>query len=262
MSDPALEKQLARDLLFRRFVGLSLDQSVPDHSTIWRFRNLLEEKGLFDEALSQVNGQLRRQGLLIKTGEVSIIDASVIEAKNARPRKGAKGENTQDPEAAYNVKQASDGKRTTTYGYKVHANVDEDGLIKQVALTPGNVHDSTEFESLLTGDEVEVYADSAYKSKKHTALLNSERIRERLTYRAYRNRPLTAEQKRENRLNAGTRSIVERVFGLLKLHYGMSKARYLGCSRNRARVGMLSIAYNLKRAANIDRQCRLMVPVG
>ena len=104
LSDPALEKQLARDLLFRRFVGVSLDQSVPDHSTIWRFRNLLEEKGLFDEALSQVNGQLRTQGLLIKPGEVSIIDASVIEAKNARPRKGAKGENTQDPEAAYNVK--------------------------------------------------------------------------------------------------------------------------------------------------------------
>jgi len=34
LSDPAMEKQLARDLLFRRFVGLSLSESVPDHSTI------------------------------------------------------------------------------------------------------------------------------------------------------------------------------------------------------------------------------------
>jgi IS5 family transposase len=32
LSDPALEKQLARDLLFRRFVDLSLSESVPDHS--------------------------------------------------------------------------------------------------------------------------------------------------------------------------------------------------------------------------------------
>ncbi len=34
LSDPALEKQLARDLLFRRFVGISLEQSVPNHSTL------------------------------------------------------------------------------------------------------------------------------------------------------------------------------------------------------------------------------------
>ena len=33
LSDPAMEKQLARDLLFRRFVGLSLTDDVPDHST-------------------------------------------------------------------------------------------------------------------------------------------------------------------------------------------------------------------------------------
>ena len=35
LSDPALEKQLARDLLFRRFIGLSISESVPDQSTLW-----------------------------------------------------------------------------------------------------------------------------------------------------------------------------------------------------------------------------------
>ena len=39
LNDPALEKQLARDLLFRRFVGPSISMAVPDHSTLWRFRN-------------------------------------------------------------------------------------------------------------------------------------------------------------------------------------------------------------------------------
>ena len=33
LSDPALEKQLARDLLFRRFVALDIAESVPDHSS-------------------------------------------------------------------------------------------------------------------------------------------------------------------------------------------------------------------------------------
>ncbi|BFN02773.1 hypothetical protein MOXK23_22530 (plasmid) [Moraxella sp. K23] len=43
LSDPAMEKQLARDLLFRRFVGLSLTDNVPDHSTIWRYHKHLGE---------------------------------------------------------------------------------------------------------------------------------------------------------------------------------------------------------------------------
>jgi IS5 family transposase len=33
LSDPTLEKQLTSDLLFRRFIGLSIFESVPDHST-------------------------------------------------------------------------------------------------------------------------------------------------------------------------------------------------------------------------------------
>ncbi len=41
LSDPKLERLLVRDLLFRRFVGLSLSDSVPDHSSILRFRQLL-----------------------------------------------------------------------------------------------------------------------------------------------------------------------------------------------------------------------------
>ena len=46
LSDPQLEKQLARDLLFRRFIELDLSESVPDHSTFWRFRQTLEKEGL------------------------------------------------------------------------------------------------------------------------------------------------------------------------------------------------------------------------
>ncbi len=43
------------------------------------------------------------------------------------PKKNQQGDNTQDPEAAWNVKTAADGKRKSTYGFKLHANTDEDG---------------------------------------------------------------------------------------------------------------------------------------
>lgn len=253
LSDPALEKQLARDLLFRRFVDISVSESVPDHSTLWRFRNLLEEEGLYQPLLDAINQQLSEQGLLIRSGEVSIIDASVIEAKNARPKKDKDGNNTQDKDAGWNVKQGSDGKKKTTYGYKAHMNVEEDGLIKVYEVTAGNVHDSQVFETLLTGTETESYADSAYKSQAHDELLKEKEIVNRILKRAYRNKPLTAHEKRENRNNASTRTVVERVFGVLKLHQGMSKSSYLGLARNKAWIGLLSIAHNLKRGMRLHR---------
>lgn len=262
LSDPALEQQLARDLLFRRFVGLSLDQAVPDHSSLWRFRQLISQEGRLERLLTQLNRQLSEAGLLIRNGQISIIDASVIEAQRNRPNKGVAGQNTQDPEAGYNVKTSSDGKQKTTYGFKAHVNVEEDGFINTLHISAGNVHDSQHFEALLTGHEQAVYADSAYASAKHEAHLALQGIVSCILKRAYRNTPLTAADKHQNQINSGTRSIVERVFGVLKLHYGMAKARYLGLARNHARLMLMAMAYNLKRGLAIQKACQPPLAVG
>jgi len=120
---------------------------VPDHSTIWRFRQVLDKANLMEKLLKEVNAQLQQKGLLIRHGNVSIVDASVIETQRARANKD--GKNTQDPEAAWNVKTAANGKKISTYGYKAHVNVDEDGFIKSTDFTAGNVHDSQVFTHLL-----------------------------------------------------------------------------------------------------------------
>ncbi len=109
------------------FIGLSLSEAVPDHSTIWRFRNLLHTENLLDSLLVQINHHLAKNSLIVAQGSVNIIDATVIEAKQCRSKKNKQGDNTQDPEAAWNVKTASDGRRKSTYGFKLHANTDEDG---------------------------------------------------------------------------------------------------------------------------------------
>ena len=87
----------------------------------------------------------------MKTGQISSIDASVIQAKHHRPNKGAAGESTQATEAGYNVKQSSDGKQKTTDGYKTHLNVEEDGFISKAITMAGLVQDSQCFAPLLTG---------------------------------------------------------------------------------------------------------------
>lgn len=254
LSDPQLEKQLARDLLFRRFVGLSLADTVPDHSTLWRFRNNPKIVALQDKLLQSINEQLAEKSLFIKEGTISIVDASVIKAQRNRPNKDKNGNNTQDPEAAYNVKAGSDGKVTTTYGFKAHVNVDEDGFVKTMEMTAGNVHDSQVFTELLSGDEEAVYADSAYASGKTDEWLKENKIENGVLERAYRNKPLTDKQKQRNKLLSRTRYIVERFFGIAKLHYGMAKARYLGLARNKMRVAIICMANNIKRGANLQRE--------
>ena len=253
LSDPALEKQLARDLLFRRFVQLDISESVPDHSTFWRFRQKLDKLSLMNKLLAEINEQLVEKGLYIKSGGVSIIDASVIEAKQSRPNKGKNKNPTQDPDAKWNVKTASDGKKKSTYGYKAHVNVDEDGFIKSTDYTAGNVHDSNCFTDLLDGQESSVYADSAYSSKKHEEWLAARKIDNRIIKRAYRNNPLGDKDKSFNRLHSGVRCTVERVFGVLKLHYAMAKARYLGLGRNRTRFEIMCVAHNIKRGLSVQQ---------
>src|SRR2546430_10239902 len=41
LSDPAMEEALKDRLSFRRFVGLPLSEAIPDHATLWRFREAL-----------------------------------------------------------------------------------------------------------------------------------------------------------------------------------------------------------------------------
>ena len=66
LSDEALEEQIARDLMFRRFIGLSLSDAVPDHSTIWRFRNLLHTENLLDSFIGADQSSSRDLSITIQ----------------------------------------------------------------------------------------------------------------------------------------------------------------------------------------------------
>ena len=236
---------------FRKFVGLSISSPLPDHSTIWRFRALLQQGDLWLELLNSINDGLEKRDYKIKFGEISIVDATVIEAQRCRKHQDAEGNDTRDAEASASVKQSAAGNNTTTYGFKAHVNADEDGFIKKFTYTTGRLHDSQEFEKLLTHNEQAVYADRAYDSKERRQLLCRLGIDNKIQRRAARQRPLTPEQKAANKQYGMIRSRVERVFAQLKLHHGVAKARYLGIARNRVRFALCSICHNLKCARGI-----------
>jgi IS5 family transposase len=62
LSDPGLEEALGDRLSFRRFVGLALDEAVPDHSTLSRFRARLRQDNLAERLFNELNRRSRPPG--------------------------------------------------------------------------------------------------------------------------------------------------------------------------------------------------------
>lgn len=246
LGDPAMEEALGDRLSFRRFAGLGLDERVPDHSTISRFRTLLAERGLAEAVFAEVAGQLDTLGVTIKGG--TLIDATVIDAAAAEPpRQKGGGRSEADPDAAW-VKRPDGSAR---FGYKLHAAVDlGTGIVRRAAVTPANVADVDLGHELAIGDERTVYADKGYVGPRLRERLKADSIRDRVQHKAQKNKPLTARQHLRNRLIGRIRGRIEGVFGALKRSYGLARMRYMGLARNAAATFLTLVAWNLARAAD------------
>ncbi len=253
LSDVELAQTLFRDLLFRKFCHLELGGSVPDASTIGRFRAKLVEHDLWETLLGEVNRQLEAKHIIMTEGRINIIDATPVEAAQSGPGKGADKKPTRDPEAGWHVKTDSRGNMKSTYGYSVHTGVDEDGFIHRQTVTPGNAHDSTERDALLLGDEAALYADAAYSSKETRQKLDRFGIDDQVQRKGYRGHPLSDANAARNDEIAVTRSGGERPFATYKSRYGLARTRLMGLARNLTFYGLAAIAHNIAKGAKFLR---------
>jgi IS5 family transposase len=246
LSDAELEFRLGDSLAFGRFVGLSLEDEVPDHTTLCRFRNRLVETRRLEKLFDELDRQLQAAGLLLKQG--TMLDATLIEAAAARPPRGQEA-SARDPDAAFVKKQ---GKPGSTYGYKAHVGVDQgSGLVRTVITTAANVNDTTPADELICGDERAVYADKAYDTHARRARLKAQGIKDRLMRRPNQYHALTPRQQRRNNLIARRRAAVETTFATWKRRMGLTRARYVGLAKVAGQVLMTAIAFNLRRAATL-----------
>jgi IS5 family transposase len=246
LSDPGMEEALGDRLSFRRFVGLSLDEPVPDHSSISRFRTLLAKRGLAERVFAEVVRQLDAKGVTIRQG--TLIDATVIDAAAAEPsRQKGGGRSDADPDASW-VKRPDGSAR---FGYKLHAAVDlGTGIVRRACVTPANVADVDKGHDLVIGDERAVYADKGYVGPRLRDRLRADNIRNRVQHKAQKNRPLTPRQHLRNKLIGRIRGRVEGVFGALKRSYGLARMRFMGIIRNQAATLLTLTSWNLARAAD------------
>jgi len=249
LSDVQLAQCLYRDLLFRKFCRLELGGEVPEASTLGRFRTRLVEQDLWDRLLGEINRQLEAKNIIMSEGRINIIDATPIEAAQSGSGKGKDGKPTRDPDAGWHVKNDSRGNKKSIYGFSVHTGVDEDGFIHRQSVTPGNVHDSQERDTLLLGDETALYADAAYSSQQTRDKLEQLGIDDQVQRKGYRGNPLSEADRIRNQAIAVTRAGGERPFATYKWHYGLVRTRFMGLAKNATVYGLAAMAANIRKGA-------------
>lgn len=263
LSDEQTEFQINDRLSFQKFLGLTLADDVPDEKTIWLFR---EEIGKGTKRLFELfDKHLRSMGLVGRQGK--IIDASFVDVPRQRnsceenevikagavPLGFGKNEHKlsqKDTDARWTKKGDE-----THYGYKDHVKAEAGTkLIEDYVVTDASVHDSQVTDELTKENDGELHADSAYRSEEIEEALRKKKITSQIHERAYRGRPLTDEQKAENRRKSKVRVRIEHIFGhmTMAMRDGL-KMRFIGMRRMAAGIGLLNLVYNMARYEQIVR---------
>lgn len=227
LADFACEEALYDSVSLRRFVGIDLGcESVPDATTMLKFRHLLEQHKLAEQLFTEVGRVLSSSGMSLKTG--TIVDATII----AAPSSTKNSEKQRDPE----MRQTRKGKQWY-FGMKLHIGVDsQSGLTHSAVVTSANVHDKHPLPKLLHGREKRVYGDSAYASQKKLILSKAPGAKDFTNQRIRKSGEIDEVERGKNRNKSKIRARVEHVFAVVKRLWGFNKVRYRGLAKNAARA--------------------------
>lgn len=82
LSDPATEDAIYDSYAMRKFTGIDfMTESVPDETTLCKFRHLLEANGLNKLFFDAINRVMVQTGHMMKGG--TIVDATIINAPSS-----------------------------------------------------------------------------------------------------------------------------------------------------------------------------------
>ena len=160
LSDEQVEYQVRDRLSFTRFVGLGIEDGIPDGTTLWLFRERLAKAGLIEKLFERFGQHLEAKGYIARGGQM--VDATIVpvpKQRNSRDEnddvRAGKTPEAWEKNPAKNRQKDKDARWTkkhgkSFYGYKNHVNVDaKHKLIRQYDVTDASVHDSQKFDGLL-----------------------------------------------------------------------------------------------------------------
>ena len=134
LSDPELEHSLITRIDFNLFCRFD-ELSIPDYSTLCRYRNWLAQDDTLSELLELINCQLTEKNLKVEKASAAVIDATIIQTAGNKQRQAIEvdeegqvsGQTTQSKD-----KDARWIKKNGLYklGYKQHTRTDEEGWLE------------------------------------------------------------------------------------------------------------------------------------
>ena len=129
------------------------------------------------------------------------------------------------------------------------------GLESGDKVTDASVHDSQPLDDLLTVNDYgqDFYADSAYTGEEQEKVIEKHGLKNLVNEKGYRNKPLTEEQKHNNKVKSKTRARVEHVFGFMEQSMHGLSLRSIGITRATGIIGLINLTYNLFRYEQIVR---------
>lgn len=240
LADEAVEDALYDSHSMREFVGIDLGrESVPDATTLLKFRRLLEDNELTAQLFEGINADLAERGLLMRKG--TMVDATIIAAPPSTKNKAQE----RDPE----MHQTKKGNEWH-FGMKAHIGADTaSGLVHSLHTTAANEADVAHAHAVLHGQEAEVYADAGYTGVEKRAEVGDAKaagkIRKDISWyvaakrgkvKAMVDGPLKDLVKRIEYMKAQVRARVEHPFHVVKNLFHYKKVRYKGLAKNQAQL--------------------------
>ena len=245
-----MTEELIHDRIsFRKFLDIKDEDTIPDETTICKFRLKLIEKKLLSRIFDEVKAMMIKKNLILNEG--TLIDATLIHSSEPKHKRDEKGKTISnvayDKEATYTSKRGQ-----KHHGHKMHIATDTNGVIKKVIATTAKTHDSTQFNALTKGENKAIFADSGYMSQERKKKLRKEGVFNGIVERRVRGQSkLRAKQSRNNKRFAKLRGLVELPFAFIKHHMNFKETRYLGLEKNQEHFNLIAACANLRRVPKL-----------
>ena len=252
LSDREAEFQINDRLSFRKFLGLAIEDRVPEATTIENFRHFLESRNAHRVLAEVLDKYFCQIGLIKKEG--NLIDATFLRSKG-KPHSDE--EKNLDIDAQFGHKG---------YGYSATINMDEKSkLIRKTAVTSAEILDFQTTGDVLIGDEKKVYADRGYDPARRLLQIKHPQTEFIIMHKRKRGKKgeptpeLDVFKQAKNKNCSRIRARVEHAFATMKFVFGFQRLRYVGLERVTAKFNSLVLAYNFARLGFLMRNRGIIV---
>lgn len=284
-SERRLMEQLQYDLLFRWFVGLSMDEPVWDETVFTKNRDRLLDGKIAELFFDQVLAQAEEHQLL--SDEHFTVDGTMIEAwanrrsfqeKKDPPEQGSgRGgkkllrdthESQSDPEARLYKKSAVGESKPSYLGHVVMEN--RNGLVRKPCVTEAGTRQERDAGLQMLAEllreirakrkpgepsrAITVGGDKGYQEKDFIEGLRNLSVTPHIAeYEKKRRSWLTASEREDLgfRISQTKRKLVEKIFGWMKVVAGLRKTKFRGRRRVDWIFSLGAAAFNLIRMVKL-----------